>query len=102
MTKSIFILMLSLMCSIVYAQQKEQAEKLVDEGVAYNDKGDYDGAINKFNKALELDKDNLAALTEKAYTLMNQEKYDDAVACCKKAVEAHPGDEGLSVTYITY
>lgn len=102
MTKSIFILMLSLTGSIVFAQQKEQAEKLVDEGVAYNDKGDYDGAINKFNKALELDKDNFSALTEKAYTLLEQEKYEDAIANCKQAIEKHPEEDRRSVTYVTY
>ena len=57
--------MFLLICSISFAQNKADAEKLVDEGVAYHDKGDYDGAISRYDKALELDKDNLLAMTEK-------------------------------------
>ena len=42
----------------LFSQNKTEAEKLVEEGVPYHDKGDYEGAINKYDNALELDKDN--------------------------------------------
>lgn len=84
------------------AQQREAAEKLVDEGVAYHDKQDYDGAIDKYDKALALDKDNLLALTEKAFTLHSLQKYDESILYCKNAIEKHPGDAGLKTVYVTY
>ena len=102
MKKTILLLVFPLLTNIAFAQLKQDAEKLVDEGVAYHDKGDYDGAISKYNKALELDKDNLLALTEKAFSLLSQQKYDESIASCKKAIEKHPGEKSLATTYVTY
>lgn len=102
MKKTILILMFPLMCNISFGQNKADAEKLVDEGVAYHDKGDYDGAIAKYDKALELDKDNLLAMTEKAFSLLSLQKYDEAINYCQKAIATHPGDKGLKTVYVTY
>jgi tetratricopeptide (TPR) repeat protein len=100
--KTLLLFVFPLVSSTLLAQQRERAEKLVEEGVAYHDRGDYEGAISKYNRALELDKDNLLALTEKAYSLLTQQKYEESIKCCKKAVEVHPGDAGLKTLYVTY
>jgi tetratricopeptide (TPR) repeat protein len=102
MKKTILMLMFPFMCNISFGQNKAGAEKLVDEGIAYHDKGDYDGAISKYDKALELDKDNLLALTEKAITLISLQKYDEAISHCQKAIITHPGDKGLKIVYLAY
>lgn len=102
MKKAILILILPFICSIAFGQNKAGAEKLVNEGIPYHDKGDFDGAIKRYDKALKLDKDNLFALSEKALSLISQEKYDEAVVCCEKAIAAHPGDPGLKTIYIAY
>lgn len=102
MKKTILILMFPLMCNLSFGQNKADAEKLVDEGVAYHDKGDYDGAIAIYDKALELDKDNLIAMTEKAFSLVSLKKYDEAINYCQKAIATHPGDKGLKTVYVTY
>jgi tetratricopeptide (TPR) repeat protein len=102
MRKIILILALPLMFNMSFGQNKADAEKLVDEGVAYHDKGDYDGAISKYDKALELDKDNLLALTEKAFSLLSLNKYDESINYCQKAIATHPGDKGLKTVYVTY
>lgn len=102
MKKLIFIQALLLICSLAFGQNKSGAEKLVDEGVAYHDKGDFNGAISRYDKALELDKDNLLALTEKAYSLLSLQKYDESINYCKKAIETHPGEKGLRTVYVTY
>jgi tetratricopeptide (TPR) repeat protein len=102
MKKTILILMFPLMCSISFGQNKAAAEKLVNEGVAYHDKGDYDGAISRYDKALELDKDNLLALAEKAFSLLYLQKYDEAISYCQKAIATHAGDKGLETVYVTY
>ena len=86
----------------LFSQNKEEAEKLVEEGVAYHDKGDFEGAIAKYDKALELDKNNLVALAEKAFSLLSTNKYDEAVTYCQKAIELHPSDKGLKTVYVTY
>jgi len=99
--KNLFVLFL-LSTNILFAQKKEEAEQLVTEGVAIHDKGDYGAAIKKYEKALELDKDNLLALAEKAYSLLALNKYEEAIACCKKAIEVHPKNEDLNSVYVTY
>jgi tetratricopeptide (TPR) repeat protein len=86
----------------LYAQDKEKAEKLVTEGIAIRDTGSYQDAMIRFDAALLLDKDNLAALSEKAYTLRAQKKYDDAVALCKKTIALYPGNKELKSIYVTY
>jgi tetratricopeptide (TPR) repeat protein len=102
MKKIILILMFPLLSSISIAQNKVDADKLVDEGVAYHDKGDYEGAISKYDKALELDKDNLLALTEKAFSLLSLKKYDETISYCQKAIASHSGEKGLKTVYVTY
>jgi Tfp pilus assembly protein PilF len=86
----------------LYAQDKAQADKLVDEGVPYHDKGDYEGAIKRYDQALAVDKDNLLALSEKALTLYTMGKYDDVIPLCKRAIKKHPNDSLLANVYVTY
>ncbi|CAD0004243.1 tetratricopeptide repeat protein [Flavobacterium salmonis] len=94
-------LLLFLFFSATYAQNKAEAEKLVDEGIELHDKGDYDGAIAKYSKALEIDKDNLLALTEKAMSLNTSGKYDESIQVAKHTISTHP-KEDLSTVYVSY
>lgn len=100
--KKILVIIFTLTINFALSQNKIAAEKLVDEGVALHDKGNYDEAINKYNKALELDKDNIFALTEKAFTLNSLNKYDESIAICKLAIEKYPKDNSLKNIYVTY
>ena len=100
--KKIALLLILLSINISFSQKKVVADKLVEEGVIYNDKGDFDGAMNKYNQALELDKNNLLALSEKALTLNSLEKYEESIIVCKKAIEKHPNEYILQTVYITY
>lgn len=102
MRKIFLLMMVLLFCNLIFAQNKEDAEKIVGEGVAYHDKGDYDGAITKYNKALELDKDNFLALAEKAYSLLSKEEYNESILCCQKTIEKHSGEKDLKSVYVTY
>lgn len=85
----------------VYAQNKAEADKLVDAGIVLHDKGDYDGAIKIYDKALELDKDNLFALTEKSLTLNSINKFDEVITVSKHAILTHP-NSGLQNIYVNY
>lgn len=104
MKKALFLLFISctLFTANTYAQDPAAAEALVAEGIALHDRGDYQGAIKKYDKALAADKDNAFAMSEKALTLYALEKYKDCSALCKKTIELHPGDEALESVYITY
>ena len=51
---------------------------------------------------MELDKDNLFALLEKAFSLLSLQKYDESINYCQKAIAIHPGAEELKIVYVTY
>lgn len=94
-------LLLLLFFTGAFAQNKVEAEKLVNEGVELHDKVDYAGAINKYDDALKLDKDNLLALTEKSLTLNASKNYEEGIAICKLAIEKHQ-NESLRNIYVNY
>jgi tetratricopeptide (TPR) repeat protein len=102
MKKFILTLLLPLLWTISFAQNKVEAEKIVDEGIVFHDKAEYDNAIAKYDKALELDKDNLYALTEKAYSLLAQKKYEECIKVCERTLAKHKTGNELQTLYVTY
>lgn len=102
MKKTVFTLALVAISFWASAQNKEEAEKLVGEGVEYHDKGDYVAAIGRYSKALEFDKDNALALTEMAFTLNAKGDYQEAIKFCEKVFEVYPGDKAPATAYVIY
>jgi tetratricopeptide (TPR) repeat protein len=102
MKKTIFFLFLCLTNLSLFAQNSQEAEKLITEGVELNDKGDFAGAIAMYDKAFELDSNNFYAYSEKAYTLIGLEKYSESIENCQKAIALYPNQKGLDMVYITY
>ena len=100
--KKLALTLLLFTINLSFSQNKVEAEKLVEEGIPYHDKGDYEGAINKYNKALKLDNDNLLALSEKALSLLSMKKYDESIIECKKIIEKYPKENSLKSVYVTY
>lgn len=94
-------LLFLLLFSSVYSQNQADADKLVDAGIVLHDKGDFYGAIKNYDKALELDKDNLFALTEKSLTLNSVNKFDEVITISKHAIATHP-NSGLQNIYVNY
>jgi Tfp pilus assembly protein PilF len=102
MKKFALLYALLLFAFTAYSQNPEAAAKLVEEGIALHDKGNTSGALEKYDKALEADKDNLSALHEKAYTLFSLKRYEEAISLCKKAISTHPADPQLDNIYVMY
>jgi len=102
MKRLMLLLMLVSTCGLACAQQKVAAEKLVQEGIQLNAKGDYDGAVKKYDAALLLDEANLLALTEKAQTYFTAKKFDESVKVCKTALRNHENEAMLNTIYLTY
>lgn len=101
MKRILTILVFALSINLSFGQNKTEAEKVVKEGIALHDKGDYKGAIAKYDKALKLDKDNLFALVEKAMSLMYSQKNEEAIKTCQQALSKHDKDENLKLIYVT-
>ncbi|MBI1836798.1 MAG: tetratricopeptide repeat protein [Flavobacteriia bacterium] len=102
MKKLILTLILPLLGTFVFGQDKQKADNIVSEGVQLHDKGSYEQALSQYDKALEVDKNNFYALSEKAYTLLVIEKYSEAIKYCQKAIEFHPEEKELKNVYVTY
>jgi|688.fasta_scaffold413904_1 tetratricopeptide (TPR) repeat protein len=100
--KNLYLFLIFFFTNLLIAQNKVEAEKLVEEGIPYHDKGDYEGAINKYDKALALDKDNRLALSEKAFSLLALKEYDKTISICKLILKKFPNDNGLKTVYVTY
>jgi Tfp pilus assembly protein PilF len=102
MKNSILIILFLSFGNILHSQNKEDANIKISEGIKAHDKGDYKAAIKLYDKALEFDKDNILALYEKTLSLMSLQKYEEAITCCMKAIEVHPGHDDLKYVYVAY
>ena len=101
--RKIFLLLIfPLFSSVAFGQQKDAADNLVKEGVGLQDAGQVDSAMSRYRQALELDKNNLLALAEMAYSLLSIEKYDESIDFSKRAIKTHPRDPGLKTVYVSY
>jgi tetratricopeptide (TPR) repeat protein len=102
MKKILLVFLFSILASVLWAQHREDAENLVAEGVILEDSGKSEMAITKYQQALDLNKDDLMALSEMAYSLLSVEKYGEAVKFCKRALKTHKGEQGLKTVYVGY
>lgn len=101
--KNVFFtfILLSIVGSLC-AQDKEGALKLIYEGIELHDKGNYTGALKKYDAALALDKDNFNAIAEKANTYNALNQFENAIECSKKAIELYPDEPELNLVYVAY
>lgn len=82
------------------AQQNEIVAKLVKEGMTLHDKGEYDAAIAKFDRALILDPNDYEANYEKSSSLLYAGKYNESIAISQWLLEHfkdHPAIKGAYV-----
>ena len=95
------ILLLSLLPILSFSQNNDAAKKIIYEGIKLHDEGKYSEAIEKYNEALKLDKDNHFALTEKAMSLEATKKYEESIEICQYLLSKYPKEDNKTV-YITY
>lgn len=101
--KTILTITFITLCSLfTLAQNPKEAAELVAEGVSLHDKGDYEGAIEKYNAALKKDEDNINALYEKSYSLYALGKQKDCISICKTIIKKYPDNALLKAVYIQY
>ncbi|HQW84863.1 MAG TPA: tetratricopeptide repeat protein, partial [Ferruginibacter sp.] len=76
--------------TVVIAQQNTVAS-IIAEGIKLHDRGDYTGAIEKYNQALKIDKHSQQANYELASTYFAYKKYDESLTYCNKVIAANNG-----------
>lgn len=84
-----------------FAQQPEEALTKVQEGVALHDKGLYQDAISKYNEALSLDKNNMNALCELAYTYRTLKNFPESNKYAKTAIDLYLDKEEIAHAFTT-
>lgn len=79
---TILFLVFLVVCPALFAQQNN----FIIEGIKMHDKGDYEGAIDFFKKALQSDKNSIQANYEMASTYMAMKDYANALKYADKVI----------------
>lgn len=95
---SIFLLVLSL----TVFSQAPSLDDLLQEGVALHDKGDYAGAIKKYDEILSRNDRFYLAYIEKSLSLFSSGKQDECVELCKQALNKFPDSPQNKNIYVNY
>ncbi len=84
------------------AQDRATAESMVRQGIALHDKGDYEGAIALYDKAIDLDKAYFLPWYEKTFSLYEWGKKKECIAISKEAIRKFPDEPVLKLIYVQY
>jgi tetratricopeptide (TPR) repeat protein len=85
--KYLIILLLAMTAGTLSAQ-KNAAEDLVDAGVKLHDKGDYEGAMKAYKKALALNANTIRAYAEMCNTAFALHDYDHVIEYSDRVIAA--------------
>jgi tetratricopeptide (TPR) repeat protein len=77
-----FLIVCMLLCSGLFAQQNN----FITEGIKMHDKGDYEGAIDFFKKALQSDKNSIQACYELASSYLALKDYPNTLKYADKVI----------------
>lgn len=101
--KTILLTSLAVFLSLtLLGQEVDRVKIFIREGVALHDKGDFEGAIAKYDKALDLDEGNADALYEKSFSLLSLKKYDACISICEELIQGDTEPQTLKLVYTTY
>ncbi len=86
-----FLLFLFFLCvvNVVHAQANKTGA-LVTQGVELHDKGDYEGAIKKYDEALQVDSTDYDANYEKSLSCLYAKRYDECIAISEYLLNTYP------------
>lgn len=82
------------------AQRNEILIKLVDEGIALHDKGEYEAAIAKYERALILDPNDYEANYEKSSSCLFAKRYDECIAISRWLIQYHKNQAGIKGVWV--
>ncbi|MBI3220725.1 MAG: tetratricopeptide repeat protein [Bacteroidetes bacterium] len=97
MNKLILIIAFNFFAQFLYGQTR--VDSLVQLGIKYHDKGEYDNAIESYKKALEVEPNSGLINYEIAMSYMYAKDYHNSIKHCDKVIELN--DKYLVQVYIT-
>ena len=90
-------------CSVFSGRcQTDSLAALLQEGTELHDKGDYTGAIAKYDVILAANSHYFAAYIEKSLSLYQAGRFQECVDLSRKAMKDFPNEAGLKNIYVTY
>jgi len=89
---SIFSIFLLVNFSYSYAQEDHTVELLLNQGIEKINQSEYENSIELFNKVLEIEPDNIVALSNKGFALLKIERNNDATLVYDKILEIDPSN----------
>ncbi|MFB9841418.1 tetratricopeptide repeat protein [Mucilaginibacter ginsenosidivorans] len=92
--KTLLLPILLFLSVAAFAQNNDDAKALVKQGVALNDSGKYDRAIEKYNQAIKADPQYANAYYEMGYTLFTTGKEKEAIPYLEKVLALEPKAAG--------
>ena len=100
MRKLVILLVGLFIFSTAFSQ--DEAKTFIQEGIELHDKGDFEGAIAKYDAALKLEPSNGKAMYEKSYSLMQLKKYAEAAEILKVILKESKEPEYRKLSYVNY
>ncbi len=100
MRKIVFLLVGLFIFSNTFSQ--DEVKTLIQEGIVLHDKGDFEGAIAKYDAALKIDPSNGNAMYEKSYSLIEIKKYAEAAEILKTILKENKNPEYRKLSYVNY
>lgn len=92
-TKGIFLILLISIPSYYLLGQDSNIEPLVNQGIAYHDKGEYDKAIETYLEALEIEPNSSLVNYEIAYSYLSSGNYKNAEKFSKIVIDLNIGHQ---------
>lgn len=86
----IIILSLPVILAGIFYRENSEAENLYKEGERWEKQGRHKEALLSYNKALDIEPQNVYILKNKGNLLYKNGKYDEAIECFDKALEINP------------
>ncbi|TMI71759.1 MAG: tetratricopeptide repeat protein [Bacteroidetes bacterium] len=99
--KKAFLCLAIIMISLSSFAQDE-LDKIIEEGIVLHDRGDYAGAIKKYDEVLAKDPGNFSANYEKGYALLILKRYDECIAINKMLSEKYPDHSEMKNVWINW
>lgn len=94
-TKAIPILMITLIGIYILAPMisAETAEEWTAKGISFGESGEYEKAIEAYNKAIELNPNDAEAYFWRGRAYIDLERYERAIEDFDKAIELNPNEK---------
>jgi len=100
--KKLLLPILFLILWLTGYSQTPSSEDLLKEGLELHDKGDYAGAIKKYDEILSHDDRFYMAYNEKSFSLYMAGKYDECIDLAKKTLKRFPDSVQNRNIYVNY